>query len=682
TFGNIDESIPLSFQLDNNNNQQKILSKFKQHTTNTFGINIADYDKTKTLIIDPLPWATYFGGNSSDMGLSITKDAIGNIITTGNTSSSSNIATSGSYQTTLGGNSDVFIAKFNNSGTLQWSTFYGDIGGEDGDGIVTDNSNNLYLVGSTTSSSGISTTGAYQTTYGGGTGVGDVFIAKFNASGYRLWGTYFGGTGDDGAYYSISLDTSSNILICGLTNSTSGIASQGSNQSIYGGGYFDAFLAKFSSSGAIIWASYFGGSMDESAYGITTDRLNNIYITGNTSSTGLATLGAFQYTYGGGANDVFLTKYNSFGAIQWSTYFGGNGNDAGLSIACDTSNNILICGQTNSSSGISTTGTFQMAYAGSGSLLNGFIAKFSTTGSRIWGTYYGTSLGSETASAISIDANNNVIIVGNTESTSGLSTIGAFQTISGGGVDAYIAKFNDSGNRVWGTYFGGGSIDSGKNLVIDSNNNIYIIGYTSSSLGIATTNAYQTSRGGSNDAFVALFSNSGSLPVKLISFNAKDVNNHVLCSWSTASELNNNYFSIERSLDSEHFENIGAVNGKGYSINTIKYSFIDNNPFKGISYYRLKQVDFNGNFEYSKIVSVNFENTNPNIELYPNPTTGEIIINSNSLQNYISIYNFKGTIILSSIESSNRFKIDLKNFNAGMYFIRVNEKVMKFIKID
>ena len=140
----------------------------------------------------------------------------------------------------------------------------------------------------------------------------------------RQWGTYYGGTGQDYGL-SCATDTSGNIYLAGITRSTSGIATTGAHQTNHGG-YRDAFLVKFNSSGVRQWGTYYGGTREEYGNSCATDASGNIYLSGFTSSTsGMATTGAHQATFGGGDWDAFLVKFNSSGVRQWGTYYGGTG---------------------------------------------------------------------------------------------------------------------------------------------------------------------------------------------------------------------------------------------------------------------------------------------------------------------------------------------------------------------
>jgi hypothetical protein len=423
----------------------------------------------------------------------------------GFTSSNSDIATAGAHQTVYAGGPivfgtggyDAFLVKFNSSGVRQWATYYG--GSQDDMGIscAVDASGNVYMIGSTSSTSGIATAGAHENT------INDGFLVKFNSNGVRQWGTYFEGNGN-----ACTTDASGNIYIVGLTNSTSGIATAGAHQTVMSGSG-DAFLVKFNSSGVKQWGTYFGGSYTlasgmEKGLSCATDTLGNVYMTGHTPSTsGIATAGAHQTIYGGSSTDAFLVKFNSSGVMQWGTYYGGAGVDIGYSCATDATGNVYLAGDTQqeflpASSGMTTIGAHQSAYGGGYS--DGFLVKFDSNGLRQWGTYYGGSL-LDVSFSCATDASGNVYMSGNTQSSAGIATSGAHQTTLN---DAFLVSFNSSGVRQSGTYCGGI-----KNVCTsDASGNVYMTGYTQSNSDIATAGAHQTANGnnGYSDAFLVKFS--------------------------------------------------------------------------------------------------------------------------------------------------------------------------------
>jgi hypothetical protein len=241
--------------------------------------------------------------------------------------------------------------KFNSNSARLWATYYGGNGGDVGYSICTDNSGNLYVTGETSSSNFPTKflTGAYNQTYGGNY---DAFILKFNSSGARLWATYYGGNGDDWGTV-VCIDNSGNLYVTGETSSSNfptQILQGAYNQTAYGGGTWDAFILKFNSSGARLWATYYGGNGDDKGFGICTDNSGNLYVTGRTESNNfpLQTLtGAYNQTNWGGGDDVFILKFNSSSVRLWATYYGGNAGDEGYGICTDSSDALYVTGFTS-----------------------------------------------------------------------------------------------------------------------------------------------------------------------------------------------------------------------------------------------------------------------------------------------------------------------------------------------
>ena len=480
------ENIPLSYDLLTH---QPIKINYLRNIGGDISFKIADGGKNNNgIVIDPsLVWGTYFGGDSFESSYGVITDSLGNVFSIGSTSSTSGIATSGAYQTSKTvGQGDAYLTKFSNIGSRLWSTYFGGSDYDEGHGVATDNKGNIYITGWTYSTSGIATSGVYQTSNSGAT---DVYLAKFSNTGRRLWSTYFGGYDYDYGY-GVSTDNKGNIFVIGYTQGKSGIASSSAYQNNYGGGYSDAFLAKFSNTGSRLWSTYFGGGNTDYCYGISTDSTGNIFMTGTTESTsGIATSTAYQTSKAGGG-DAFLAKFSSSGTQLWSTYFGGSDYDDVGGVINDQHGNVFITGITRSTSGIATSSAYQTSL--NGTKEDAFLVKFSNSGTRIWSTYFGGNdidYGLKTTS----DDEGNIYITGGTFSTTGIATSSAYQSKNNGGVDAFLAKFSNSGSRLWSTYFGGGKGEFGRSVASDLKGNIFITGETNSTSGITTTSAYQTS---------------------------------------------------------------------------------------------------------------------------------------------------------------------------------------------
>jgi hypothetical protein len=397
--------------------------------------------------------------------------------------------------------------------TRFWGTYYGGTATDYGYSCATDASGNVYMSGRTSSNTGmvIATAGSHQSAFGGGSA--DAILVKFNGSGVRQWGTYYGGTGVEYGW-GCATDASGNVYMTGYTSSNTGIATGGSHQSAYGGGSIDAFLVKFNSSGVRQWGSYYGGTGDDRGWSCATDASGNVYMSGYTSSdigTIIATAGSHQSAYGGGIYNAFLVKFNSSGVRQWGSYYGGTLADFGYGCATDTSGNVYLTGVAHSNNGtvIATSGSHQSTTVGA----DAFLVKFNSSGVRQWGTYYGGT-GSDEGYSCAIDVSGNVYMAGSTSTNTGtvIATTGSHQSALGGNNDAFLVKFNSSGVRQWGTYYGGTGDDFDYSCAIDPSGNVYLAGWTNSNTGtaIATTGSYQSAHGGGTyDAFLVKFNSSG-----------------------------------------------------------------------------------------------------------------------------------------------------------------------------
>ncbi|MBK6521219.1 MAG: T9SS type A sorting domain-containing protein [Sphingobacteriaceae bacterium] len=164
------------------------------------------------------------------------------------------------------------------------------------------------------------------------------------------------------------------------------------------------------------------------------------------------------------------------------------------------------------------------------------------------------------------------------------------------------------------------------------------------------------------------------LPVELVNFKAEACDKDVCLDWKTASELNNDYFSIERSVDAESWTEIKKVKGAGTSQRTLNYSAMDYEPLPGISYYRLKQTDFDKNFKYSKIEAVEFKNT-LEVGIYPNPSSGVFNISNCKGYDKLTITDMLGRKVYTADVEKDFMLLELNTLEAGSYFITLNNSV-------
>ena len=175
------------------------------------------------------------------------------------------------------------------------------------------------------------------------------------------------------------------------------------------------------------------------------------------------------------------------------------------------------------------------------------------------------------------------------------------------------------------------------------------------------------------------------LPVDLLTFTVTKNNSHAYVSWETATEKNNDYFTIEKSTNLIDWKTVETIEGAGNSLSLLSYSTVDQNPYKGTSYYRLKQTDYDGKFEYSQIRSVNLNKPIKELKVYPNPATDQITIEGiKGEQTGIHIYNVQGenvSHLINTVKSREPgLSIDLSQLSVGIYFIKVDSSFVKVLK--
>ena len=475
----------------------------------TVAFQIADYDASRPLIIDPvLFYSTYLGAGDDDAGFSIAVDVSGNAYVAGYAVSTNFPTTPGVFQSTLSGPIDAFVTKLNPTGSgLVYSTYLGGSNNDEAFGIGVDAAGNAYVAGATDSTNFPTTPGAFQTTLSGGN---DLFITKLNPTGSGLvYSTYLGGSEFDNLANGIAVDAAGNAYVSGLTFSTDFPTTIGAFQTAYGGGIRDAFVTKLNPLGTgLVYSTYLGGSDNDYSFGgVTVDAAGNAYVAGFTESTDFPTTpGAFQTTYAGGG-DVFVTKLNPLGSgLVYSTYLGGSGFDTSTSIAVDAAGNAYVAGLTDSTNFPTTSGAFQTTFGGGSD--DAFITKLNPLGSGlVYSTYLGGS-GFDLITRIALDAqpNPDAYVTGGTDSTDFPTTTNAFQTALGGVEDAFVTKLNPTGSGlVYSTYLGGSGDDEGFGIALDTlpNPNAYVVGFTESTNFPTTPGAFQPAFGGVDDAFVA-----------------------------------------------------------------------------------------------------------------------------------------------------------------------------------
>ena len=425
-------------------------------------------------------WAKSIGGTLYDDGNSVATDSSGNVYVIGYYRGT---VTIGSITLTSAGDTDVFVAKYNTSGTVQWAKSIGGASSDRGHGIATDSSGNVYVTGYyqgtvTIGSTTLTSAGSY-----------DVFVAKYNTSGTFQWVKSISGTSTDNGT-GIATDSSGNVYVIGYYVGTIDF---GSGTSLTSAGSGDAFVAKYNTGGTVQWAKSIGNTGSDAGFGIATDSSGNVYVIGYYRGT--VTIGSTTLTSAGNA-DAFVAKYDTSGTPQWAKSIGDTGTDAGLGIATDSSGNVYVIGYYR---GTVTIGSITLTSAGNADV---FVAKYNTSGTVQWAKSIGGP-DNINGNGIATDSGENVYVIGQ---YSGTIDFGSGTSLnSAGSFDAFIAKYDTSGTVQWAKSIGGTSYDDGNSVATDSSGNVYVTGRY---YGTVTIGSTTLTSAGDADAFVAKYSTS------------------------------------------------------------------------------------------------------------------------------------------------------------------------------
>jgi hypothetical protein len=358
-----------------------------------------------------LAWFRLLGTSGEDQASSVSVDGSGNAYITGLTTGNLGGPNQGGY--------DAFLAKYSSAGGLLWTAQLGTGGDEHASGVSVDGSGNAYITGLTTGNLG-------GPNYGGW----DAFLAKYSPTGGLLWKAQLGtGNADSGA--GVAVDGSGNAFVTGQTYGKLGGMNQGGS---------DAFLAKYSPAGSLLWTAQLGTGNYESAFGVSVDGSGNAYITGYTSGN----LGGPNQ----GGYDAFLAKYSSAGDLVWTAQLGTAGGVFAYGVSVDGSGSAYIMGLTGGNLGGPNQGQG-----------DAFLAKYSSAGGLLWTAQLGTA-GDEHASGVSVDGSGNAYITGYTHYTHAMDY-------------SFLAKYSPTGGLLW-TAQSGGALGNG--VSVDGSGNAYITG--------------------------------------------------------------------------------------------------------------------------------------------------------------------------------------------------------------
>jgi beta-propeller repeat-containing protein len=494
--------------------RQWLAASYVIRADKTIGIDVANFDPARALVIDPtLAYSTYIGGSGGDDSVNgVAVDQFGRAYATG-------ITVSGfPTKNPLEGNrlgTDAFVTKFfATGGGLIYSTYLGGSSADQGNAIAVDRFGNAYVAGETSSTDFPVTAGAFNP---GVTDNDDGFITKISPSGSSLVYSLRLGGGDLDTIRALALDSSQRVYVTGFTCSTNFPAKNAfkavtnSQNCADGGG--DAFVTRVNAAGtALEYSTYLDGSIFSIGNGIAVDSTFHAYVTGSTESADFPTTpGAFQRTFKAATvpgfphdtigRNAFVTKFSADGrTLAYSSFLGGTVDDEGTAIAVDGSGRAYVTGAASSKDFPVTSGAFQKTLRGNS---DAFVTKFFATGGGvIYSTFLGGSQG-DGGGSIAVDSFGRAHVAGGTFSTD-FPVLNAIQSHSGGALDAFVTKLSATGGSlIYSTYLGGSGADGANCIRLDSSGNAYVGGSTTSTNFRTTAGAFSRTKKTGSDGWVA-----------------------------------------------------------------------------------------------------------------------------------------------------------------------------------
>jgi hypothetical protein len=446
--------------------------------------------------------STFLGGSVFESALDICIGPDLSIYVCGWTTSP-NLAFGEAFQSFFAGSEDAYVAKFDSNMSLVWLTYFGGSLEDAASDIALLADGTLVITGNTNSSSGIVTSDGLQITSG------ESFILCMNQSGERIWSSYYY---PNAFIEDIASIGSNDMVISGQATSESDIATEGSEQAQCAGPT-DGFITRISSSGEIVWSTYFGDSGEENLISMDVDD-DIIYCVGSTNSaTGLSHNCIEGCEFAGGSNDAVLVSFNTSGEVIRSRYFGGEGLDNSFDIAAED-NKILIGGTTYSSTGINL-GEHILIETPSDDFAT-FTALFDAELTVIWGTYI-DDVWPASVLDVEIDSVNGIWVVGRTENSESLEFESS--TTYGGDDDGMIANFLPTGELVLCGFLPAGELYDQTTAIAHYGSNMFLAGNTFSQDLTVSEDAWQPEHAGSSDGLIMRFA----LPVGVEEWPASSV---------------------------------------------------------------------------------------------------------------------------------------------------------------
>ena len=456
---------------------------------NVARFDVGDYDPTLPLVIDPIIWSTFLGGDGYDQANRVVLEADASVIMAGYTTSTDFPTSVGAYDLSLGGTYDTFVARLSpDAVTLECGVYYGGTGADLCWDVEVDGLGDIYIAGGTDSTNLPTTPGAF--TYVPQGGLSDGFVAKIAADGTELlWSTYLGGSVDD-YIYAMDLDSARNVVVGGSTTSTNFPTRPYAYDRTYNGAG-DMFLSKLSSNGSsLVWSTFIGANLTQRVTCLTVAPDNKVVAGAVVHNASVQ-------------NEISILKMSADGTtLEWqktTSALGGTGEPT--AIALDPSGNVYVGGLA-----LSTFPTTAGAHRTTFAVAEGFLMKTDPDGNTLYATFVGGSSSNDATQDVVADRSGSATIVGKTGSSDFLTTLGCQDPTFGGVTDAFVSKYSPDGSTLnYSTFLGDTGIEHAYGVALDKFGDPTVVGRTDSPAFPTTVGVFSTTKAASSDAYATRF---------------------------------------------------------------------------------------------------------------------------------------------------------------------------------
>lgn len=593
-------------------------------------------------------WAKGMGGTNDESGNAIAVDKTGNAYTAGNFSGTTTFDASVPIVLASKGANDVFITKHDASGSLVWAK---QIGGTSDDLVrgIAANDDYVYITGNYNFTCDFDPAGS-TTLNLTSAGIGDIFVAKYEASsGNLVWAKSMGGANQD-LGFAIAVDKDGYVFTTGNFAGSCDFDPGAGTTSLSSKGSSDIFISKLDNNGNFDWAKSVGSTGADGGVGIALDHMGNPIIGGSFVGTvDFDPDAAVNNFISFGSGDIFVSKYNSMGLMQWTKQIGGTGSDYLEFLTSDKWGNAIYTARYQSGADFDP-GSAIFNLTGSGNVV---VSKLNNNGDFAWAKKLGSLGTSERSKSVAVDTFGSVYTIGEFDNTNDFDpSSGTANLTSAGGTDVFVSKLDSSGNYKWAVSFGGTNGEIGNGIAVANDASVFTTG------NFRGTCDFDPSTGTSN----------------LTATGGSDIFVHKLgqCIINKTTTLTGNTISANMSgatyqwVNCPSYTAISGATAQTYTPSTSgSYAVIITNGAT------CKDT--------SACVAVIGTNINESIlesqvNLYPNPAQNAVTIANLPKEGNIKVVSILGSVLMETNINATTMNIDLSNYANGLYFLHISDK--------